>query len=120
MARATTTSDVYNAVAEPQRRVILDLLATGELPVNDISSELGLKQPQVSKHLRVLKEVGLVAVREDGRRRLYSLNGEALKPMQSWVTNLFNLWNDRFDRLEILLNELQSTEQQKGNDDEST
>ncbi len=111
---------MYNAIAEPQRRLILDLLATGEYPVNDLSNELKLKQPQVSKHLRVLKEVGLVAVREDGRRRLYSLNGEALKPMQSWVNNLFKTWNDRFDRLEILLNELQSTKQQEGNDDGQT
>ena len=85
MARAATTADAFNAVAEPRRRQILDVLAGGERPVNDVVRELGLAQPQVSKHLRVLREVGAVDVREEGRQRLYRLNGQALKPIHDWV-----------------------------------
>src|SRR5947207_15641948 len=85
MARAATTTDPFTAVAEPRRRQILDVLAAGERPVNDLVRELGLAQPQVSKHLRVLREVGAVTVREAGRHRLYRLNGEALKPIHDWV-----------------------------------
>ena len=85
MARAATITDAFNAVAEPRRRQILDVLAGGERPVNDLVSALGLAQPQVSKHLRVLREVGAVDVREEGRQRLYRLNGEALKPIHDWV-----------------------------------
>ena len=85
MARAATTADAFNAVAEPRRRQILDLLAAGEQPVNELVRRLGVAQPQVSKHLRVLREVGAVDVREDGRRRLYRLNGRALKPIHDWV-----------------------------------
>ena len=81
MARAATTADAFNAVAEPRRRQILDVLASGERPVNDLVLQLGLAQPQVSKHLRVLREVGAVDVRESGRQRLYRLNGNALKPV---------------------------------------
>jgi DNA-binding transcriptional ArsR family regulator len=87
MARAATTTDAFNAVAEPRRRQILDALAAGERPVNELVEALGLAQPQVSKHLRVLREVGAVRVREDGRRRLYRLNGPALKPIHDWVEN---------------------------------
>ncbi|GAA3903385.1 ArsR/SmtB family transcription factor [Actinoplanes auranticolor] len=86
MARAATTTDAFNAVAEPRRREILDLLADGELSVNDLVALLGLAQPQVSKHLRVLREVDLVQVRDQGRRRLYRLNPEPLKPIQQWLS----------------------------------
>jgi DNA-binding transcriptional ArsR family regulator len=114
MARAATTTDAFNAVAEPRRREILDLLAGGERPVNDIVDALGLAQPQISKHLRVLREVGAVAVREDGRRRLYRLNGSALKPIHDWVSNYERLWSDRFDQLDAVLTELK----EENNDDE--
>jgi DNA-binding transcriptional ArsR family regulator len=97
MARAATTADAFNAVAEPRRRQILDLLAGGERPVNDLVRELGLAQPQVSKHLRVLREVDAVAVRDDGRRRLYRLNGRALKPIHDWVKAFEQSWSERFD-----------------------
>ena len=114
MARAATTTDAFNAVAEPRRRQILDLLAGGERPVNDIVGALGVAQPQVSKHLRVLREVGVVAVREDGRQRLYRLNGGALKPIHDWVKNYERLWSDRFDQLDAVLEDLKNKE----NDDD--
>ena len=110
MARAATTSDAFNAVAEPRRRQILDVLAAGELPVNDLVSRLGLAQPQVSKHLRVLREVGAVDVREDGRQRLYRLNGQALKPIHDWVKDYERTWSERFDHLDIVLDELKKEE----------
>lgn len=106
MARAATTTDAFNAVAEPRRRQILDLLAGGERPVNDLVQLIGLPQPQVSKHLRVLREVGAVEVRDDGRRRLYRLNGPALKPIHDWVQGFEQLWSDRFDQLDVVLEEL--------------
>jgi DNA-binding transcriptional ArsR family regulator len=106
MARAATTTDAFNAVAEPRRRQILDLLAGGERPVNDLVRLLDVPQPQVSKHLRVLREVGAVAVREDGRRRLYRVNGEALKPIHDWVRDYEQLWSERFDALDDVLQEL--------------
>ncbi|HET9437441.1 MAG TPA: metalloregulator ArsR/SmtB family transcription factor [Gaiellaceae bacterium] len=106
MARAATTADAFNAVAEPRRRQILDVLAGGEHAVNDLVAELGLVQPLVSKHLRVLREVGAVSVREDGRRRLYRLNGRALKPIHDWVSEYQQLWADRFDELDVVLEEL--------------
>lgn len=106
MARAATTTDTFNAVAEPRRRQILDLLAGGERPVNDLVELIGLPQPQVSKHLRVLREVGAVEVRDDGRRRLYRLNGPALKPIHDWVRGFEQLWSDRFDQLDVVLEEL--------------
>ena len=96
MARAATTTDAFSAVAEPRRRQILGLLADGEWPVNDLVAQLGLGQPQVSKHLRVLREVGLVSVRDEGRQRLYRLNGTALKPVHDWVKDFERTWNDRF------------------------
>ena len=111
MARAATTTDAFNAVAEPRRREILDLLSGGELPVNDLVEALSLAQPQVSKHLRVLREVGVVAVREDGRQRLYRLNGSALKPIHDWVKNYERLWSDRFDQLDAVLEELKNKEE---------
>ena len=110
MARAATTADTFNAVAEPRRRQILDVLAGGERPVNDLVVTLGMAQPQVSKHLRVLREVGAVKVRGDGRRRLYRLNGEALKPIHDWVKGYEQLWSERFDELDVVLEELKAKE----------
>ena len=114
MARAATTTDAFNAVAEPRRREILDLLAKGERPVNDLVRQLRLGQPQVSKHLRVLREVGLVDVREQGRHRLYRLNGRPLKPIHEWVKNYAQAWNERFDRLDAVLDELKEEEDSDG------
>jgi DNA-binding transcriptional ArsR family regulator len=110
MARAATTADAFNAVAEPRRRQILDVLADGERPVNDLVRELGLAQPQVSKHLRVLREVGAVAVRGDGRRRLYRLNGRALKPIHDWVKDYERWWTERFEQLDVVLEQLKKEE----------
>jgi len=110
MARAATTTDAFNAVAEPRRRQILDLLVRGERPVNDLVRELGMAQPQVSKHLRVLREVGAVDVRDAGRQRLYRLNGHALKPIHDWVKAYERSWSERFDRLDAVLEELKKEE----------
>jgi DNA-binding transcriptional ArsR family regulator len=110
MARAATTTDAFNAVAEPRRRQILDVLAGGERSVNDLVAALALPQPQVSKHLRVLREVGLVAVREDGRHRMYRLQGAPLKPIHDWVKGYERMWNERFDRLDELLEEMKDGE----------
>ena len=98
MARAATTADAFNAVAEPRRRQILDVLAGGERPVNDLVASLGLAQPQVSKHLRVLREVGAVDVRDEGRQRLYRLNGHALKPIHDWVQAYEASWDGALRR----------------------
>ena len=106
MARAATTTDAFNAVAEPRRRQILDVLVDGERAVNDIVQLLDLAQPQVSKHLKVLRDVGLVDVRDDGRRRLYRLNGHPLKPIHDWVSNFERTWEERFEALDDLLEEL--------------
>jgi DNA-binding transcriptional ArsR family regulator len=114
MARAATTTDAFNAVAEPRRRAILDALAAGERPVGDLVRLLGVAQPQVSKHLRVLREVGAVEVRDDGRRRLYRLNGPALKPIHDWVSNYERMWSDRFDQLDLVLEDLKPKEQGDG------
>src|SRR5215210_4759227 len=103
MARAATTADAFNAVAEPRRRQILDVLTAGERPVNDLVRELGVAQPQVSKHLRVLREVGAVEVREEGRHRLYRLNAKALAPIHEWVKTYERLWSERFDELDAVL-----------------
>ncbi|HKG09494.1 MAG TPA: metalloregulator ArsR/SmtB family transcription factor [Gaiellaceae bacterium] len=116
MARAATTADAFNAVAEPRRRQILDVLAAGERPVNDLVRVLGLAQPQVSKHLRVLREVGAVDVREQGRQRLYRLNGHALKPIHDWVQEYERTWTERFDRLDAVLEELKQKEEGDGDD----
>ena len=110
MARAATTSDAFNAVAEPRRRQILDVLAGGERPVNDLVDVLGLGQPQVSKHLRVLREVGVVDVRNAGRQRLYRLNGRALKPIHDWVKAYEQSWSERFDQLDVVLEDLKPKE----------
>ena len=111
MARAATTADAFNAVAEPRRREILDVLAGGERPVNDLVRVLGLAQPQVSKHLRVLREVGAVDVRDEGRQRLYRLNGRALKPIHDWVKTYERSWSERFDQLDVVLEELKQKEE---------
>lgn len=110
MARAATTTDAFNAVAEPRRRQILDVLAGGERPVNDLVERLRLSQPLVSKHLRVLREVGLVDVREDGRRRIYRLNGRPLKPIHDWLSAYERSWEERFERLDTVLDELKEEE----------
>jgi DNA-binding transcriptional ArsR family regulator len=118
MARAATTADAFNAVAEPRRREILDILAGGERPVNDLVRLLGLAQPQVSKHLRVLREVDLVDVREEGRQRLYRLNGHALKPIHDWVSRYERWWSERFGRMDVVLEELQQEEGKEHGSDE--
>lgn len=110
MARAATTSDAFNAIAEPLRRQILDLLAQGERSVNDIALSLRITQPQASKHLRVLREVGLVHVRGAGQQRLYDLNGAGLKPIHDWVKTYERHWTESFDRLADYLKELQAQE----------
>ncbi len=111
MARAATTADVFNAVAEARRRQILDVLGARECPVNDLVEQLGLSQSQVSKHLRVLRQVGAVAVREDGRQRLYRVNGRALKPIHDWVGAYAGTWDERFDQLDVLLEDLKQKEE---------
>ena len=119
VARAATTADAFNAVAEPRRREILDVLAGGERPVNDVVRLVGLTQPQVSKHLRVLREVGAVEVRVEGRQRLYRLNGRALKPIHDWVKTYERSWSERFDQLDAVLEELKrQKEQGDGRDDD--
>jgi DNA-binding transcriptional ArsR family regulator len=118
MARAATTTDAFNAVAEPRRRQLLDALAEGERPVNDLAGVLGLTQPQVSKHLRVLREVGAVQVREEGRQRLYRLNGHALKPIHDWVSAYQRTWTGRFERLDTVLEDLKREERGDGPSDE--
>jgi DNA-binding transcriptional ArsR family regulator len=106
MARAATTADVFNAVAEPRRREILDLLAAGERPVGHLVVALGVAQPHVSKHLRVLREVGAVLVRDAGRQRLYRVNGAALRPIHDWAGGFERLWSERFDALDDVLDDL--------------
>ena len=112
MARSSTTSDVFNAVAEASRRDILDTLIAGEKAVGAIVNDLSMPQPQVSKHLRVLSEVGLVRCRADGRRRLYSLEPARLRPLHEWLAKYEQAWNDRLDRVDDYLQELQQGEQQ--------
>jgi DNA-binding transcriptional ArsR family regulator len=118
MARAATTADAFNAVAEPRRRQILDVLTGGERPVNELVALLGVAQPQVSKHLRVLREVGAVDVREQGRQRLYSLNGQALKPIHDWIKAYEQSWSERFGQLDDVLEDLKQAEKGAGDGDE--
>lgn len=118
MARAATTADVFNAIAEPRRRQILKLLAKRERPVNDLVSTLRLTQPQVSKHLRVLRQVKLVDVRDDGRQRWYRVNGRALKPVHDWVSEFEQTWTKRFRALDDVLEELKTGEARDANEDE--
>jgi DNA-binding transcriptional ArsR family regulator len=112
-----TTADAFNAVAEPRRREILDLLADRERPVNELVELTGLGQPQVSKHLRVLREVGAVQAREEGRRRLYRIDAEALRPIFDWVSRYQRLWEERFEALDDVLEELKKEDQGDGDDD---
>jgi DNA-binding transcriptional ArsR family regulator len=114
MARAATTTDAFNAVAEPRRRQILEILAAGERPVNDLVAALGMAQPLVSKHLRVLREVGLVHVREEGRQRMYRLNGQPLQPIHEWVRGFAWTWERRFERMDEVLQELTDLEDDDG------
>ena len=107
VARASTTSDVFNAVGDVHRRAILDVLLTGEKAVGAIVGDVSMSQPQVSRHLRVLGEVGLVTCRAEGRRRLYRLAPEQLQPMQDWVAKYERAINNRLDRIEDYLDELQ-------------
>ncbi|HUI50584.1 MAG TPA: metalloregulator ArsR/SmtB family transcription factor [Terriglobales bacterium] len=99
MARASTTSDAFNAVAEPRRRDILSFLVAQERPVNDIVASLGLPQPSVSKHLRVLLEVGLVDVRRDGRQMLYRTNASAIRPLHEWTRTFERYWQHQLARI---------------------
>jgi DNA-binding transcriptional ArsR family regulator len=99
MARASTTLDSFNAVAEPMRRRVLDLLMDVERPVNEMVISLGWSQPQVSKHLGVLRKVGLVNVRKQGRQRVYQLNGEKLQPIHEWVKTYERFWQHQLDRV---------------------
>jgi DNA-binding transcriptional ArsR family regulator len=110
MPRAATTSDVFNAIAEPQRRRILTLLQAGERSVNDMADTLALAQPLTSKHLRVLREVGLVRAREAGRQRLYRLDAGGLRRVHEWTGGFADFWQDSFDRLETYVTELQREE----------
>jgi DNA-binding transcriptional ArsR family regulator len=115
VARSSTTSDVFNAIAEAHRREILDALIEGEKAVGEIVNDLSMSQPQVSKHLRVLSEVGLVRCRAEGRRRLYRLEPAHLWPLHDWLTKYEQAWNGRLDRLDDYLKELQ-LQKESGND----
>jgi DNA-binding transcriptional ArsR family regulator len=110
VARSRTTLDVFNAIAEVRRREILDALMTGEKAVGTIVADLSLSQPQVSKHLRVLSEVGLVKCRAQGRHRLYSLEPARLRPLHEWLARYEQMWNERLDRMDDYLKELQNRE----------
>ena len=110
MARTPTTYDPFNAVAEPKRRKVLEVLGTQELSVNQIVERLGWNQPMVSKHLGVLKEVGLVSERRVGRQRLYRVNAERLKPIYDWVAPFERYWSERYDRLDDVLQNLKAKE----------
>ena len=116
MARAATTTDAFNAVAEPRRREILDVLARGERTVNALVSELGVAQPVVSKHLRVLREVGLVRVRDEGRQRVYRLDPGPLRAVYDWVKDFERLWQERFSLLDSVLDELIEEQDQQEQD----
>ena len=113
VARSSTTSDVFNAVAEARRREILDALMAGEKAVGAIVNDLSMSQPQVSKHLRVLSEVGLVRCRAEGRRRLYSLEPTRLRPLHEWLAQYERAWNDRLDRVDDYHKELQQQGEQQ-------
>ncbi len=109
MARAATTSDVFNAIAEPQRRQILVLLRAGERPVTDLACEMGMTQPRASKHLRVLREVGLVRDRKAGKQRLYGLDARGLRTIHEWTGGFERFWNESFDRLDAYVQVLKQT-----------
>ena len=107
VARSSTTSDVFNAIADGHRREVLDALIAGEKAVGEIVNDLSMSQPQVSKHLRVLSEVGLVTCRAEGRRRLYRLEPARLQPLREWLATYEQAWNARMDRVDDYLKELQ-------------
>jgi len=113
MARAATTTDAFNAVAEPRRRQILDLLCAGERPVNDLVASLGMAQPLVSKHLRVLREVGLVRHRKAGKQRLYGLDARGLRPVHEWTGGFERFWNESFERLDEYVQDLNQVRQEE-------
>lgn len=106
MARTPTTHDPFNAVAEPKRRQLIQAMGAQELSVNEIVEALGWNQPSVSKHLGVLKQVGLVEERRVGRQRLYRVNAENLRPIFDWVTPFEQMWSERFDRLDNVLEKI--------------
>ena len=113
MARAATTSDIFNAIAEPQRREILVLLRAGERPVTELARELGMTQPGTSKHLRVLREVGLVRDRKAGKQRLYGLDARELRPVHEWTGAFERFWNESFDRLDVYVQDLKQARQEE-------
>jgi DNA-binding transcriptional ArsR family regulator len=113
MARAATTSDVFNAIAEPQRREILVLLRGGERPVTELARDLGMSQPQASKHLRVLREVGLVRVRGAGKQRLYGLDARGLRPVHEWLGGFERFWSGSFDRLDEYVQDLKQARREE-------
>ena len=117
MARAATTADAFNAVAEPRRREILDALAGGERSVTDLVEQIGVAQPVVSKHLRVLREVGLVQVRDEGRQRIYRLDPEPLREVYEWVKDYERLWTERFNLLDAVLEDLQARQPDPGGEE---
>ena len=106
MARTPTTHDAFNAVAEPKRRKVLEVLGVRELSVNELVELLGWTQPMVSKHLGVLKQVGLVSERRAGRQRMYRVNAQNLRPIYDWVAPFERIWNERFDRLDAVLEQM--------------
>ena len=114
MPRALSTHDTFTAIAEPRRRELIETLVGKELSVNEVVALTRWKQPMVSKHLGVLKEVGLVSERREGRRRVYSVNADQLKPIQLWVAQFERYWHQQFDQLDSYLTELQT----KGEQDE--
>lgn len=113
MARAATTSDVFNAIAEPRRRQILALLRAGERPVTALAEELGMTQPLASKHLRVLREVGLVKHRRAGKQRMYGLDARGLRRVHEWTGGFERFWNDSFDRLDEYVQDLKQARQEE-------
>ncbi len=117
MARAATTSDAFNAIAEPHRRRILTLLKGGELPVGELAQSLELSQPAASKHLRVLREVELVYARREGKQRLYGLDARGLEPIHAWTGGFEQFWSESFDRLNKYVRELQQEEESNGTTD---
>ena len=113
MARAATTSDVFNAIAEPQRRAILVLLRAGERPVTELAQDLGLTQPGASKHLRVLREVGLVQDRRAGKQRLYGIDARGLQPVHEWTGGFERFWSESFDRLDAYVQDLDQARKER-------
>ena len=113
MARAATTSDIFNAIAEPQRRDILVLLRAGELPVTELAQELGMTQPGASKHLRVLREVGLVRDRKAGKKRVYSVDARELRSVYEWSGGFERFWDESLDRLDAYVQDLKQARQEE-------